>query len=135
VAPGADGRFDGTGEVIHEGFYIKDYEPDAEGIAIDPATGHLSIVSNEATAATYALYTVFAAAGTPLYQVEVPLPRPALRAKSGITWLPDSTRVCITNRGVDNDTNPLEDDGSVACFTVPPPPHSLPHPSIPAVPP
>ena len=118
VLPGPDGQFTGSGNqqdnVVTHWDTGAIGQPDPEGVAYDSATGHLFIVSNvlhsdiTETTTDGVLVRTIDSSGL------------GIKSPSGLTFAPASgngggtgTHLYVTDRGVDNQSNPAENDGKI----------------------
>lgn len=134
VLPGPDGRFDtaGDNEVTHFDTESLGVE-DPEGIEFE-TDNRLYIVGKPATQMAH-VYT----AGALIRRVDISEPNPDPIKPAGLAMGPGSLdpnvlSVYVADRGVDNDTNPNENDGKVYEFSVPPLPGGNHAPSVAAGP-
>jgi hypothetical protein len=116
VLPGPDGRFTGSGaqrdNVVTHWDTAGIGQTHPEGVAYDPATGHLFIVSGTRNSDISEVTTdgtlVGVIEGSDL----------GIRKPSGLTFASASDgaggkSLYVTDRGVDNDTDPAENDGKI----------------------
>jgi hypothetical protein len=118
VLPGPDGRFAGSGKqqdnVVTHWDTARIGQPVPEGVAYDPVSGHLFIVSNvlhsdiAETTTDGVLVGIIEGSGL------------GIRSPSGIAFAPASgidggtgTHLYVADRGVDNNSNPNENDGKI----------------------
>ncbi len=117
VAPGPNGVFDGTDDVVThfdtQGFGLDD----PEGIAYDSDYGHLYAVGKPAGVVFHLTTT-----GTLLRTIDISAASP--RKPAGLAYAPSSINpgamsLWVVARGVDNDSNPNENDGMAYEFALP----------------
>jgi hypothetical protein len=122
IRPGTDGKFNGVAPYGDD--FVTNFDTnilgvhDPEGIGFYPATGHLYI-SDTATRTTVAEVTT---AGT-LVQI-IDISAASALKPSGIGFGPGSSdpasvAMYLTDRRVDNNTNPSENDGKVYELSIP----------------
>ena len=122
VSPGINGVFDGVPPAGDDEVTSFDTESlgllDPEGIAYDSDFGHLYIVGKPATLVFHVTTT-----GTLLRTIDIAAAnalKPAGLAYAPSSVNPDKMNLWIVDRGVDNDSNPNENDGKVYEFSLPP---------------
>ncbi len=121
VSPGSNGRFDGVPPAGDDQVTSFDTEAlgllDPEGIAHDSDFGHLYIVGNPRTLVLHVTTT-----GVLLRAIDISAAQPDKPA--GLTYAPasgnpGSMNLWIVDRGVDNNSNPNENDGKAYEFSLP----------------
>lgn len=121
VSPGPNGRFDGVppkGDDVHSSFDTEHLGcTDPEGIAYDSDFGHLYI-----TCKPRHLVFHVTTDGALLRTIDISAASPRLPA--GLAYAPSSVKAGVMNlwivdRGVDNNSNPKENDGKIYEFAVP----------------
>ena len=114
IKPGNNGVFDGVspaGDDVVSSFNVASYGvPDPEGIEYNPARSTLSIISNTRRSPILELSLSGALIDT------IDMSAVDVRHGSGLTFAPASadasrTSAYVTDRGVDNDFDPTENDG------------------------
>ncbi len=121
LTPGSNGIFDGVApdgddQVTHFDTLSFGLD-DPEGIVFDPASGHLYLVGKPPT-------TVFEVTtnGTLVQTIDISAAnarKPAGLALGPSSQNPNVTSLYIVDRGVDNDSNPNENDGKFYEMTLP----------------
>ena len=129
VAPGTNGVFDGItpeGDDQATSFDTGGFGVTAlEGIAFNPANGLLYLCGQ----GPKTLVAVVTTDGALLWTIDISAASPVL--PSDVTFAPSSqdasvTHLYISDKGVDNDTDPAENDGRVIEMTLPYPPDATP---------
>ena len=122
VAPGSNGIFDGVppaGDDKVTSFDTAGFgQTDPEGIAFNSDTGNLYIVGRPRNT----LFEV-TTAGTLVQRIDISaadITNPAGLAYAPSSQNPSEMNIYIAARGVDNNTDPNENDGKVYEFTLPP---------------
>ena len=128
IDPGANGLFDGVPPGGDDVVTSVDLAPlgvtDPEGVAFDPLTEQLYVIGKPKTALLHVT-----ADGQPLRTVS--LGSRALYKPAGLVIAPSSLgngadSLYLVDRGVDNDSDPSENDGRLFEFTLPPLPSNSP---------
>jgi len=131
IEPGSNGLFDGVppiGDDIVDSVDLASLGvTDPEGVTFDPLTEQLYIIGKPRKSVLH-----LTADGQPLRTVT--LDSPALFKPAGLVIAPSSLdngadSLFIVDRGVDNDSDPTENDGRLFEFTLPPLPDNAP-PSV-----
>ncbi len=129
VTPGANGVFDGIapeGDDQVTSFDTAGFAVTAlEGIAFNPANGLLYLCGQQLSN----MVAVVTTSGNLVWMIDISAANPIL--PSDLTIGPSSqnpavTHIYISDRGVDNDVNPEENDGRVFEMTLPSPPDTTP---------
>jgi Carbohydrate binding domain/SdiA-regulated len=128
---GPDNTFGTADDVVSSFDTLALGQPDPEGIEFDEVTGNLWIVSNSTTASLLEVTP----AGVPVSTTSLSF-IPGLNSPAGLTVATSSTgtgrSIWICDRGVDNGSNPNENDGRIYEVTLvegePPPPPPPPPP-------
>jgi hypothetical protein len=112
VDPGPNGTFQGGGDDVITHFDTNGLgQVDPEGIDYDASTGHLWVVSNDSD--TDLLEVTLA--GVAVQSVSISFVNPV--APSGVTVAPSTAgggnSVFVSDRGVDNNNDPTENDGKI----------------------
>ena len=120
VSPGGNGVFDGVSPQGDDQVTSFDTErlglTDPEGIAYDSDYGHLYLVGKPADLVFQVTTT-----GTLIGTIDISAAN--ARKPAGLAYVPNSVipggRLWIVDRGVDNDSNPNENDGKAYEFSLP----------------
>jgi hypothetical protein len=120
IAPGANGVFDGVppaGDDVLTQFDVSTIVTDPECLTVDTDNGHLYIAGRPDT-----IVQEITTSGTLLQTIDIAAANPNKTA--GIGYGPGSTdsaarRLYVVQRGVDNNSNPNENDGKLWEMTLP----------------
>ncbi|MFB3739830.1 MAG: hypothetical protein ACE14W_12820 [Candidatus Velamenicoccus archaeovorus] len=120
VRPGRDGRFDGAapdGDDRVTSFDTTELGlTDVEAVEYDAWTGHLLIAAKQGRAISEVTL-----GGRPVYDIDISMS--GISHPAGITLVrsdsdPATAKVYVADRGVDNGSDPDENDGRIFVFTV-----------------